>query len=115
MHPTHDTNSVRALLKRYAEKRQTLDYKSLADELGFVPPHTIQKTTALLEACQEDDALLGQPQLAAIVIQKQGANCPRPGFFQKLIDVGIYQGSDSGSQAEMWHQNELEKVFNFYR
>ncbi|WP_196157783.1 hypothetical protein [Reinekea sp. G2M2-21] len=109
-----DTNVLRRILISRAANRQTIDYKTLADELGFTPPNTIQKTTILLEACQEDDALLNQPQLAAVVVQKRGEPYPRPGFFQQLKRLGVYAGSDSGSQAQMWHQNELEKVFQFY-
>lgn len=109
-----DTNSLRKILISRAENRQTIDYKTLADELGFTPPNTIQKTTILLEACQEDDALLNQPQLASVVVQKRGAPYPRPGFFQQLKRLGVYDGSDNGAQAQMWHQNELEKVFQFY-
>ena len=82
--------------------------------LGHTPPNSIQKTTILLEACQEDDALLNLPQLASVVIQKNGTPFPRPGFFQKLTEVGVYKGSDSGADAQMWHQNELEKVYRHY-
>lgn len=110
-----DTNRLRAILLSAAKHRQVLDYKSLAQQLGFSPPNTIQKTVILLEACQEDDALLGRPQLAATVIQKTGPRCPRPGFFQKLKELKVYEGQDRGPQAEMWHQNELEKVFDYYR
>ena len=109
------TNDVRQILMELALNKQTIDYKTLAERLGFTPPNTIAKTTALLEACQEDDALLQQPQLVSVVVQKNGAPCPRPGFFQKLNELGIYLGSDQGSAAQMWHQNELEKVYEFYQ
>lgn len=111
---TPDTNDLRKILLEFAQNRQTTDYKTVSELLGFRPPNTIQKTTTLLEACQEDDALLQQPQLAAIVIQKTGASHPRPGFFQRLTGLGVYDGKDRGSEAQMWHQNELEKVFQFY-
>lgn len=110
-----DTNKMRAILLKIAELKTTIDYKTLAEQLGFAPPKTIAKTTALLEACQEDDALLNQPQLASVVVQKNGARYPRPGYFQKLTELGLYQGKDQGSAAQMWHQNELEKVYAFYQ
>ncbi|WP_320822937.1 hypothetical protein [Reinekea sp.] len=110
-----DTNRLRQLLIGYAQQRSTLDYKSLTHELGFRPPNSIAQSTALLEACQEDDALLGLPQLVAVIIQKRGARCPRPGFFQKLTQLGVYQGQDSGAAAQMWHQNELERVYRHYQ
>lgn len=111
---TPDTNQLRKILISYAQNRQTIDYKTLAEQLNFRPPNTIQKTTTLLEACQEDDALLKRPQLAAVVVQKNGTPCPRPGFFQRLTELDVYRGSDRGSDAQMWHQNELEKVFQLY-
>ena len=112
---TPDTNQLRLELLSLVTSKSTIEYKQLADRLGFRPPNTILKTTQLLEACQEDDALLNQPQLAALVVQKNGMPYPRPGFFQKLAELGVYQGPDRGAQAQMWHQNELERVFNFYQ
>jgi len=115
MTQTPDTNLLRQLLIGCAQQRSTLDYKGLTAQLGFRPPNSIAQSTALLEACQEDDALLGLPQLVAVVIQKTGASCPRPGFFQKLTQLGVYQGQDSGAAAQMWHQNELERVYRHYQ
>ncbi|WP_320822627.1 hypothetical protein [Reinekea sp.] len=112
---TPDTNALRQLLIGCAQQRSTLDYKSLTAQLGFRPPNSIAQSTTLLEACQEDDALLELPQLVSVVIQKNGARCPRPGFFQKLTQLGLYQGQDSGAAAQMWHQNELERVFRHYQ
>lgn len=109
-----DTNELRKVLISYAKQKQTVDYRSLTAQLGITPPQSINKTTQLLEACQEDDALLCQPQLASIVISKASDPIPRPGFFQTLIKLGIYTGKDHGPQAQMWHQNELEKVFAHY-
>ncbi|TCS42641.1 hypothetical protein [Reinekea marinisedimentorum] len=110
-----DTNDLRKVLIAHAQQQQTLDYKSLTKLLGITPPNSIHQTTQLLEACQQDDALLHQPQLAAIVISKASDPIPRPGFFQTLKNLGIYSGSEQGAEAQMWHQNELEKVFEFYR
>jgi hypothetical protein len=112
--PQTDTNELRKVLVNYAKQRKTLDYKTLSNLLNIAPPQTIYKTTQLLEACQEDDALLGQPQLAAIVISKNSDQIPRPGFFQTLKKLGVYSGKEQGPQAQMWHQNELEKVFERY-
>lgn len=109
-----DTNELRRVLIAYAQQQRTIDYKTLTNQLGITPPNSIHKTTALLEACQQDDALLCQPQLAAIVISKASDPIPRPGFFQTLKKLGVYRGAEQGSEAQMWHQNELEKVFEFY-
>jgi hypothetical protein len=109
-----DTNELRSILMEFATKRQTTDYKTVTELLNFRPPNTIAQTTNLLEACQEDDVLLERPQLAAVVVQKTGNRNPRPGFYQKLSELGVYNGPDRGAQAQMWHQNELEKVYSYY-
>lgn len=108
-----DTNALLQLLEGLRLRRETIQYKPLADALGLVPPKQIQKLAELLEAVQEDDALLGRPQRAALVIQKGNEPIPRPGFFIKLKTLGVYQGTDRGPEAEMWHQNELERLYDW--
>lgn len=106
-----DTNTLSHILEGLRLRRETIQYKALADALGLSPPGQIQQITALLEAIQEDDALLDRPQRAALVIQRGKAPIPRPGFFQKLKSLGVYLGPDQGPEAEMWHQHELERLF----
>lgn len=107
-----DTNTLARELEVLRRRRETVQYKTLADRLGLRPPRQIQQLADLLEAVQEDDALLGRPQRAALVVQKGPAPTPRPGFFLKLRDLGVYRGRDRGPEAEMWHQNELERLFD---
>lgn len=106
-----DTNALASLLEGLRLRRETIQYKPLAEAIGLQPPHQIQKLAALLEALQEDDAVLGRPQRAALVIQKGPEPIPRPGFFQKLTELDVYRGRDRGPEAAMWHQNELERLF----
>ena len=47
------------------------------------------------------------------MIQKGNEPIPRPGFFIKLKTLGVYQGTDRGPEAEMWHQNELERLYDW--
>lgn len=107
-----DTNTLVRELERLRQEGQTVPYKTMAERLGLKPPRQIQQLAALLEAVQEDDALLDRPQRAALVIQKGKQPIPRQGFFQKLQALGVYSGRDQGPEAEMWHQNELERLFN---
>ena len=107
-----DTNTLSHVLEGLRLRRETIQYKALAEALGISPPGQIQQVTALLEAIQEDDALLDRPQRAALVIQRGKAPIPRPGFFQKLNSPGVYQGPEQGPEAEMWHQHELERLFD---
>ena len=109
-----DTNLVRKILTERCTNRLVITYKDLAILLGIAPPHSIQQLVMLLESCQEDDAVLQQPQIASVVVQKTGLNYPRAGYFQKLSSLGLYSGPDQGPEAQMWHQNELEKVFEHY-
>ncbi|MFQ3281117.1 MAG: hypothetical protein ACI9S6_001458 [Reinekea sp.] len=109
-----DTNVVRKSLKNLCVKRQLITYKDLVSALGIQPPQSIQQLVRLLESCQEDDAALQQPQIVSVVVQKTGLNYPRSGYFQKLTELGLYSGPDEGLESQMWHQNELEKVFAFY-
>lgn len=110
-----DTNSVRAQLAKIAEQKVTVEYNTLADQLGISSPLKIQKLSKFLEACQEDDALLNRPQLVSVVVQKNSPQYPRAGFFLKLKELGIYAGKEDGPQAQMWHQNELERVYEYYQ
>lgn len=106
-----DTNALARELDALRRRGETVQYKAMAERLGIRPPRQIQQLATLLEAIQEDDALLGRPQRAALVIQKGPQPIPRQGFFQKLKELGIYSGGDRGPEAEMWHQNELERLF----
>lgn len=106
-----DTNALARELEALRREQCTLQYKPMAERLGLKPPRQIQQLAELLEAIQEDDALLKRPQRAALVIQKGPVPIPRQGFFQKLKALGVYRGADQGPEAEMWHQNELERLF----
>ncbi|MHA7878376.1 MAG: hypothetical protein ACX931_01195 [Saccharospirillum sp.] len=107
-----DTNTLSHVLEGLRLRQETIQYKVLANALGLGPPGQIQQLAALLEAIQEDDALLNRPQRAALVIQRGKAPIPRPGFFLKLSALGVYRGPEQGPEAEMWHQHELERLFD---
>ncbi|WP_028670024.1 hypothetical protein [Saccharospirillum impatiens] len=106
-----DTNALLHVLEGLRLRRLTATYKAVADAIGLTPPGQIQALAALLEAIQEDDARLGRPQKASLVIQNGKEPIPRPGFFQKLSTLGVYRGVDRGAEAAMWHQNEIECLY----
>ncbi|WP_394169439.1 hypothetical protein [Saccharospirillum alexandrii] len=106
-----DTNALLHVLEGLRLRRMTATYKVVADAIGLTPPGQIQALAALLEAIQEDDAHLERPQRAALVIQNGKDPIPRPGFFQQLTALGVYQGNDRGAEAAMWHQNEIERLY----
>ncbi len=106
-----DTNALLHVLEGLRLRSMTATYKAVADAIGLTPPGQIQALAALLEAIQEDDARLGRPQRASLVIQNGKDPIPRPGFFQQLTALGVYQGSDRGAEAAMWHQNEIERLY----
>lgn len=115
MNDLTDTNTLHKLLLQCAQNGELKSYKTMIDDLAIPPGHSMRTLTAMLEACQEDDALLNRPQLASLVIQKTGKPIPRAGFFIKLTELGLYDGDQEGPAAEMWHRNEVERVFRYYQ
>ena len=106
-----ELNTLRAHLVRYASKQQTVSYQQLVTELAIKPPRSINTLTNALERITSEDALLQQPILAAIAVQKGNSKIPRDGFFAHLTTLGIYEGPENGPVAEMWHLEELHKVW----
>ena len=109
---TLELNLLRHFLINVARERTTLPYQGVIKALGIEAPAMATLTQAL-EILQWQDTLLGRPQIAAVVVQK-GQPFPRPGFFQAARDIGSYQGPDTGTEAEMWHQDQVEKTWEFY-
>lgn len=109
-----ELNHLRQLLWHQVVHAQPLSYQAVAQQLALKPPRTILQLSTALERMMLEDCLAERPQLAAMVIQKN-APLPRPGFFQTLSQLGLYQGNDQGNQAEIWHLRELERLQAYYR
>lgn len=104
--------AVREILGDCARLRTTMLYRDLARESGIESPQTIHKTVMVLENITYKDYISGQPLLAAVAISKIGI--PRPGFFQLVRQLGIYNGPDDGEIAQQWHSKALTKVYEYW-
>lgn len=117
MTPTFETESgsmldlqkLRELLTGIARAEATVPYQGVIKALD-IPAPAMQTLTQGLEILQWQDALLDRPPLAAVVVQKKQP-CPRPGFFQTAQELAVYEGPAEGVEAQMWHQHQLERVW----
>jgi hypothetical protein len=110
-----ELNSLRAVLIDYAQQSKTASYQQLLKDLSIAPPRSIQKLTTALEHLTREDVLLERPILATIAVQKGEPFIPRQGFFQFLRELDIYNGADTGPVAEMWHLDEVQKVWKNHK
>lgn len=109
-----ELSRLRRMLVGHARQQETTTYQALAARLGLRPPRTIAQVTHALEIIMAQDAVTGEPQLAAVVVAKAGT-IPRPGFFDKARSLGLYEGKTSGPHAELWHLHEREKLHDFWQ
>lgn len=100
---------ARTILERKVIQGETLSYREFAIKLGIQQAPVIAQVTCLLEQMIEEDAANQSPVLAAMVVQKKG-DVPRPGFFEKIYQVGFSSNILSGEEAVVWHQQELKKL-----
>lgn len=110
-----ELNYLRQLLLNalLSEPAALPNYQQMASQLRLLPPNSIGQLTTALEQIMREDALAERPQLAATCVQKRQPY-PREGFFQLLSALNLYQGPDSGNQAEMWHIREMERLQRHY-
>ena len=59
----------------------TITYGRLAKLLELSPPNTVHQVTVALERLMEEDAEVGQPFIAALVLSKTRSGLPAVGFF----------------------------------
>ena len=106
-----DTQLAKAflLLKQYALQQKLLTYREFALAMGLNQPPVIQQASRILEALMDLNVQAGQPVFSALVVQKKG-DIPRPGFFEKLVELGIAKTVLSGEAASRWHRKEREKI-----
>lgn len=100
--------AIRDVLADVARRRETILYRDLARRAGVDGPQTLHKTVMALEAILRRDHAAGRPLLAAVAIGKTGL--PRPGFFQCVRALGVYDGPDDGPAAAAWHGDMLAGV-----
>ncbi|MFC3852678.1 hypothetical protein ACFOSD_07520 [Salinispirillum marinum] len=105
-------NPLRTLLQGVAGQQTTLPYQAVIKALQLPTP-AMRTLTQGLEILAWEDAVNQRPLVSAVVVQK-GKPYPRPGFFGTAYALSLYDGPDEGAEAEMWHQDQLEKVWSYY-
>lgn len=98
-------------LDRLRARQELVTYRDLAVRLEMAGPHTIHRLTDLLEETMREDHAAGRPLRAASVVSRTSGNLPQRGFFQLLRELGLYNGSEDGADAQAAHRNELERLW----
>ncbi len=105
---------VRAFLEQVARQRVPITYQELAKALQLSPPNTIHQLTVALECLMEEDAAMGRPLIAALVISKARGGLPAAGFFDCARRVAQYSGAEEGPQAWAFHASAFDAAVTFW-
>jgi hypothetical protein len=107
-------DQVRSELMRQAGSRRPTTYKELAVRLCLVPPQTIHRVAEALEQLMEEDFAAGRPMLSALCVSRSGSNLPVQGFFLRARELGAFFGDPNGTEAGMFHRDELARVLSVF-
>lgn len=99
-------------LEQARQRGELLTYRQLMEVLALPTPR-MQSLARLLEQLAEQDARQGWPLRSALVVSQTDSNLPRPGFFQHLAEAGIMPEPADLAAAELWHAQEVRRVFEF--
>jgi len=88
----------------------TITYREIADMADIPPPGRIQSVTGTLEDMIRADHSAGRPLRAAVAVSRAGDRLPGPGFFQLCREIALYFGPDSGPQATLFHEIQLQRL-----
>lgn len=102
------------MLKQYALRNQLLTYREFASLMGLTQAPVIQQASQLLETLMDLNFQARQPIFSALVVQKKG-DIPRPGFFEKLYNLGLTKTILSGEAANLWHKEERENILRWVK
>ena len=105
---------LRACLQNMAVAGLTITYGGLARLLELSPPNTIHQITVALEHLMEEDAEVGRPFLAALVLSKARGGLPAMGFFDCARRLGRFAGDPGGVEARSFHATELNAAQKFW-
>jgi hypothetical protein len=99
-------------LRDAARAGEPVAYLDLADRLMAGEAHRIHRLTSMLEELVRADHAAGRPLLAALAVGRAGL--PGRGFFQLLVELGLYEGPDQGPAAAAWHAAELGRALRYW-
>lgn len=104
---------LRADLRMVAALQATVTYHEAARGIGLEPPHVIHSVTTLLETLMAEDAALGHPFIAAMVVSRRDG-VPATGFFEAAARLGRFDGAPWSAEALAWHAAELALAHAFH-
>ena len=101
-----------ALLTKAARQETLLTYLQVAQALELEPPHVIQQAAKLLETLIRVHAKTKLPLLASLVVGRAQAGLPAPAYFILLNELGLYQGSVDGEDAQRFHAAQVQRCYD---
>jgi hypothetical protein len=113
-HSDRVAEHLRTCLQNIATAGLTITYGSLARLLELSPPNTIHQITVALERLMEEDAEVGRPFMASLVLSKARGRLPAVGFFDCARRLGRFAGDPSGVEARSFHATELNAAQKFW-
>jgi hypothetical protein len=105
---------VRMFLEQVARRQVPITYQELAKGLQISPPNTIHQLTVALESLMEEDAAVGRPLIAALVISKARGGLPASGFFDCARRLAQYSGAEEGPEAWAFHASAFNAAVTFW-
>lgn len=99
---------LRATLELACRERRTITYLQAADAVGVEPPQRIHKLSRLVEIMLKQDVDAGKPPLAALVVSRVRGGIPAPGFFDRAVRLGIFDGRDPAG----FHSGLIASLFD---
>lgn len=99
---------LRATLELARRERRTITYLQAADAVGVEPPQRIHKLSRLVEILFKQDVDAGKPPLAALVVSRVRGGIPAPGFFDRAVRLGVFDGRDPAR----FHSDLLASLFD---
>lgn len=104
-------DALRSYLEARARERRLVSYRQVFTDLGVPGPRQMARLTDALEQTMAEDVAAGRALRAAVVISQVPPFIPRAGFFATAKALGRYQGPDSGAEAQRFHGEALEALF----
>ena len=105
---------LRTCLQNMAAAGLTITYGGLARLLELSAPNTIHQITVALERLMEEDAEVGRPFIAALVLSKARGGLPAMGFFDCARRLGRFTGDPNRVEARSFYATELNAAQKFW-
>lgn len=108
---TPSLEALRSYLEARAREQRLVSYRQAFTDLGVPGPRQMARLTEALEKTMAEDVAAGRALRAAVVISQVPPFIPRAGFFATARALGRYQGPESGDEAQRFHREALEALF----